>query len=58
MGKALKCSDIGFDCGWEAKAETEDDLLGKVAEHAKMHHGMEEVTPEVLQKVKSVIRDI
>jgi predicted small metal-binding protein len=58
MAKAIKCSDIGYDCGWEAKAGTEDELLGKVVEHAKADHGMETITPEVVEKVKSVIRDI
>ncbi|MFQ5837654.1 MAG: DUF1059 domain-containing protein [Thermoplasmata archaeon] len=58
MAKMVKCEDIGFDCGYEATAETSEDLLGKVAEHAKAVHGMESIPPEVAEKVKSVIRDI
>ena len=39
------------------KAETEDDLLQQVAEHAQTAHGLEKVTEEIVAKVKSVIRE-
>ena len=56
MAKVIHCKDVGFDCGFIAKAETEEDLLGKVAEHAAEVHGLTEVTPELIEQVKGVIR--
>ena len=57
MTKAVNCRDVGFDCEGVVKAETEDETLALVAEHAKDAHGLDEVTPEVVAKVKSVMRD-
>jgi predicted small metal-binding protein len=39
------------------QAESEEELLQKVAAHAKEAHGLQEVTPAVVAKVKSVIRE-
>jgi predicted small metal-binding protein len=54
--KSITCSDVGPDCAFTATAETEEELLQQVAAHAS-EHGITEVTPELLEKVKSVIRD-
>ncbi|MEZ4614283.1 MAG: DUF1059 domain-containing protein [Caldilineaceae bacterium] len=37
-------------------AETQEELLQQVAAHAKSAHGLEKVTPAVVEKVKSVMR--
>lgn len=57
MAKAVNCRDVGFDCEGVVKAETEEETLALVAEHAKDAHGLDEVTPDVVAKVKSVMRD-
>ena len=56
MAKVLHCNDVGFDCGFVAKAESEEELLQKVATHAAEVHGVTEVTPELVEQVKGVIR--
>jgi predicted small metal-binding protein len=38
MTKSLSCADVGADCNWSATAETEEELMKKVAEHAKEAH--------------------
>ncbi len=58
MAKALRCSDVGFDCGFEAQADTEEELMKKVAEHAAEVHDMKEISEEVAAKVKAAIRDV
>lgn len=58
MTKSIKCSDAGSDCGWAATAESEDELMGKVAEHAKADHKDMEITPEVVEKIKSLIKEV
>ncbi len=57
MTKVVHCRDVGFDCDGVVRAETEEAALAQVAEHAKSAHGMEEVTPDVVEKVKSVMRE-
>jgi predicted small metal-binding protein len=57
MSKVVHCRDVGFDCEGVVRAETEEEALRQVAEHARTVHGMQEVTPEVAAKVKSVMRD-
>lgn len=55
--KVVHCRDVGFDCDGVVSAESEDEALQLVAEHAKSAHGLETVSPEVVEKVKSVMRD-
>jgi predicted small metal-binding protein len=57
MGMALYCKDLIPDCDWVGRAETEDELMKKVAEHAKTVHGMTEIDPEMMTKVKQAIKD-
>lgn len=35
MGKILRCKDAGIDCDSFARGATEEEVLGKAAEHAK-----------------------
>lgn len=57
MTKVVHCRDVGFDCEGVVRAETEEAALRMVAEHAKSVHGLESVSPEVVERVKSVMRD-
>ena len=56
MAFVVHCRDVGFDCNGIVRADTEEDLLQQVAEHAKSTHGLAVVTEEIVEKVKSVIR--
>jgi predicted small metal-binding protein len=57
MGKVMKCRDVGVDCDFVARGATEEDILKQAAEHAKKAHGMAEVAPDVVAKVKAAIHD-
>lgn len=57
MAKVLRCRDVGMDCDFEARGETEEEILKKAAEHAKTVHNMEEIPKEVLAKVRAAIRN-
>jgi predicted small metal-binding protein len=50
------CKDIGMQCGFSAEAKTQDELMQKIAQHAKEAHNMTEIPPETLQKVKGAIK--
>ncbi|MEX1019134.1 MAG: DUF1059 domain-containing protein [Litorilinea sp.] len=57
MTKVVYCREVGFDCEGVVRAETEDEALALVAQHAKSAHNLETVTPEVVEKVRQVMRD-
>lgn len=50
------CKDAGFDCDYVAKGNTEEELLIDIAQHAiKVHRMQGDMTPEMVQKVKSIM---
>ncbi len=57
MEKVIHCRDVGFDCNGVIKAKTEEEALKLAAEHAIKVHGIKEITPEIVAKVKAVIRE-
>ncbi len=59
MAKILRCKHIGPDtnCQFEAKGETEDEILKQVAEHASGVHGITEITPELVEKARQNMQD-
>ena len=57
MAKVLRCRDVGFDCDGVIRAETEEEILKKAAEHAQTAHNLKEITEEVVEKVRAAISD-
>jgi len=57
VSKILRCSDVGMDCDFVARGETEDEIIAKAAEHAQATHNMTEIPPKVASQVCSAIRD-
>lgn len=57
MGKMLRCSDVGVECDAVIEAETEEELMQKVVQHAKDIHSITDITPELAAKVKAAIQD-
>lgn len=57
MAKAIHCKDVGFDCEGVVRADSDQEVMQLAAEHATSVHGVTEFTNEMLEKVKSAIRD-
>ena len=57
MEKVIHCKDVGFDCEGVVRANSDQEVMQLAAEHAKSVHGVTELTSEMVEKVKSVIRD-
>jgi predicted small metal-binding protein len=57
MSKVVKCRDVGVDCDFVARGETEQEVLKKCADHARREHGMDPIPAELTAKVKKAIRD-
>lgn len=55
MKYSLACGDVMPGCAQTFGTESQDELLGQVAEHAAAAHGITEITPEVLAAVTSKI---
>lgn len=58
MAKVIKCREVGLDCNFIARAETEEDLMKQIAAHANTTHGVRVMPDDVIAKVRSVIRNI
>lgn len=57
MSKEISCSTVFAGCTFHAQAGTEEELLKVVAKHAAEVHGVTEVTPEVRDHLRRVIRE-
>jgi predicted small metal-binding protein len=55
--KLVRYRNHGFDCDFEAKGKTEEEVLNKAAEHVHVVHGME-VTPELADQVRTTIHEV
>jgi predicted small metal-binding protein len=58
MGKVIECAkvDPSSGCAHVVRGKTEEEVLNNAMEHAKQH-GIRQVTPELMEKVKGAIRD-
>ncbi|MGE5568447.1 MAG: DUF1059 domain-containing protein [Rhodospirillales bacterium] len=57
MAKVVNCRQVGVDCDFEARGETEQEVLDRCAEHARAAHGMQEIPPDLIEKVRNAIRE-
>jgi len=58
MVKMLECAkvDPSSGCQHVVRGETDEEVMRNAAEHAK-EHGIREVTPELIERVRANIRD-
>ena len=58
MAKLVECAKIdpSSGCKHVVRGATEAEVLQNAAEHAKQH-GIRQMTPELMEKVKANIRD-
>jgi len=60
MAKSFACRDVGIDCPYVARGETEEELMADVIKHGKEVHGYTDEQlndPEMMKKVKSAIKE-
>ncbi|MDQ6705442.1 MAG: DUF1059 domain-containing protein [Acidobacteriota bacterium] len=57
MSKILRCREVGMDCDWEGRGESQQEVLTKAADHAKTEHGIEQIPADLMAKVQSAVHD-
>jgi predicted small metal-binding protein len=57
MAKTYTCRDVGVPCDWKVRAETEDEIMRKIRDHARTAHNMNEIPKDLAAKVKAAIHD-
>ena len=55
MTMVVKCRDVGVDCDFEARGQTEQEVMKACADHARKEHGMKEIPADMAAKVKAAI---
>ncbi|MBI4496222.1 MAG: DUF1059 domain-containing protein [Deltaproteobacteria bacterium] len=56
--KQLSCRDVGADCDFQVRAETEDELMRICYDHGCHVHGKCEVSAEEERMIKSHIQTV
>ncbi len=58
MSKVIRCSKVVPEsgCPHSIRGATEEEVLKNAGEHAK-EHGIVQVTPELIERLKSFIED-
>ena len=57
MVLAIHCSDMGSDCEFVARGETLEELMAVAVAHGTEVHEIDEITPEMMEMAKQVIRE-
>ena len=59
MVKKFRCNVRKHDkeCPWYAQAETEEELMRKIEEHAETVHGIKDISDEMIKEIKRSIVD-
>ena len=55
--RVLHCADAGFECDETVEGESDEEVMSKVAEHARDVHGMNEIDEETGAKLRSLIHE-
>ena len=53
----FECKDLGMDCPFTAEAETEDELMKKIIEHAKTVHNMKSINAKTKENFRKAIKN-
>ncbi len=57
----VSCREVGMDCDYVCKGETEEEIMKNAGEHAVRDHGYNEedlMTHELREKIRSHIKTV
>jgi predicted small metal-binding protein len=57
MAKQLRCGDLMPGCNTVIEGRDEKEVMTKAADHARRDHDIQNLTPDLEQKVRGAIHD-
>jgi predicted small metal-binding protein len=57
MAKQLRCGDLMPGCNKVIEGRDEKEVMTKAADHARRDHDIQNLTPDLEQKVRGAIHD-
>lgn len=57
MALEFRCRDVGVRCKASIRAESEEDLLERIARHARRKHGVPRLTETLVSYAKTKVRE-
>jgi len=57
VAKVLRCYDVGSNCDFTIRAETEEEVLRIAQEHGRTNHEMGDFSPATIAKLKAFIAE-
>ncbi|HEU5041337.1 MAG TPA: DUF1059 domain-containing protein [Gemmatimonadales bacterium] len=58
MAKELRCRDVGLDCDFQARGNSEEEVLKQATAHARNVHQISDMPPDLAAKVRAAIRTV
>jgi predicted small metal-binding protein len=58
MAKTMVCRDNGLDCDWSTTAESVENVMTNVNEHALEAHGIKEIPNEMADRIRGRIKTV
>jgi predicted small metal-binding protein len=55
--KEFRCGELVPGCGVALRGESENEILERIAAHARDDHGMYEVPPEIVDRIRARISE-
>ncbi len=57
MAKILYCNDLVPGCKFEARGDSEEEILAEVVDHIATVHNMADISDEILAMVRNAIHE-
>lgn len=57
MQKVARCRDIGLDCDFEGRGQTDEEIVEICAQHMQAVHGMDENPVELAERMVAATRE-
>ena len=57
MAKVLYCNDLVPGCKFEARGDSEEEVLGEIADHIAITHNMVNISDEFLAMINNAIQE-
>lgn len=58
MAKTFSCRSLGISCVWAASADSEEELIKKILNHAAEEHNIKDMNEAQLKRIKELMKDI